>query len=62
MKKENEIIYKLLEDSRNKIKETEKAFELLKEKYKDYNINKNKNFENDKYKELYDKLIIEKNK
>ena len=59
MKKENEIIYKLLEDSRNKIKETEKAFELLKEKYKDYNINKNKNFENDKYKELYDKLLIE---
>ena len=40
MKKENEIIYKLLEDSRNKIKETEKA----------YNINKNTNSEIDKYR------------
>jgi len=59
MKKENEIIYKLLEDSRNKIKETEKAFELLKEKYKDYNINKNTNSEIDKYRELYNKALID---
>ena len=59
MKKENEIIYKLLEDSRKKIKDTEKAFELLKEKYKDYNNNYNKNSEIEKLKELYNKTLNE---
>ena len=57
MKKENEIIYKLLDESRKKIRENEKAFELLKEKFKDKNNNKIN--EKDKYKELYDKALIE---
>ena len=57
MKKENEIIYKLLDESRKKIRENEKAFEFLKEKFKDKNNNKIN--EKDKYKELYDKTLIE---
>ena len=59
MKKENEIIYKLLEDSRKKIKDTEKAFELLKEKFKDNNNSSNKKSELDKLKELYNKTLNE---
>ena len=33
-KKENEIIYKLLDDSKSKLKETQKAFNELNEKIK----------------------------
>ena len=53
MKKENEIIYKLLEDSRAKLKETQKMFENLKEKM---NLNKNHNNDN-KYQQLYNDAL-----
>ena len=53
MKKENEIIYKLLDDSRAKLKETQKMFDELKEKM---NQHKN-NTEINKYKQLYDDAL-----
>ena len=53
MKKENEIIYKLLEDSRAKLKETQKMFENLKEK-----ANQNKNIgEANKYKQMHEDAL-----
>ena len=53
MKKENEIIYKLLEDSRAKLKETQKMFENLKEK-----MNQNKNSgDSIKYKQMHEDAL-----
>jgi len=54
MKKENEIIYKLLDDSRAKLRETQKMFDNLKEKM---NHNKNNNNDTNKYKQLYDDAL-----
>ena len=55
-KKENEIIYKLLDDSKSKLKETQKAFNELNEKVK---LNKQNNIDNDndKYKKLYEEAL-----
>ena len=54
MKKENEIIYKLLDDSRAKLRETQKMFQNLKDKM---SLNSNNNSDNHKYKQLYDDAL-----
>ena len=54
MKKENEIIYKLLDDSRTKLRETQKMFQNLKDKM---NLNNNQSSDNNKYKQLYDDAL-----
>ena len=54
MKKENEIIYKLLDDSRAKLRETQKMFQNLKDKM---NLNNNQSSDNNKYKQLYDDAL-----
>ena len=55
MKKENEIIYKLLDDSRAKLRETQKMFQNLKDKMS--LNNNNNNSDNHKYKQLYDEAL-----
>ena len=53
MKKENEIIYRLLEDGRAKLKETQNMFNSLNEKMKQNRFNSDTN----KYKQLYDDAL-----
>ena len=53
MKKENQIIYKLLEETREKLKETQKIIDKLNEKMSE----EKKNSQDLKYKELYNDVL-----
>ena len=58
MKKENEIIYKLLEETRKKLKDNQLLIEQINKKYE----NKQKNSEDLKYKQLFNELSNNFNK